>query len=90
MREKSVDIRTDELGFGIDSKIEGLLSSGAKDFSGFMDRNHSNGEGSFEAPQHADKRRLDRQAWPINFFHEVSNNLSIRVGKKEMISSLPQ
>jgi hypothetical protein len=64
--------------------------SGTKDFSGLIGRDHGDSEGSCEAPQHPDKRLLDKQAALINFFHEVSNNFSIGVRKIEVITSISQ
>jgi hypothetical protein len=55
-----------------------------------MRRDHGDSEGSFEVLQHPDKRLLDQQAWPINFFHEVNHNLTIGVRKKEVTTSIPQ
>src|SRR4030095_5311269 len=55
-----------------------------------MRRDHGDSEGSFEVLQHPDKRLLDQQVWPINFFHEVNHNLTIGVRKKEVTTSIPQ
>jgi hypothetical protein len=90
MRQQRVDIRNYKLRFGTDPKNQGALLSGTKDFSGLIGRDHGDGEGSCEAPQHPDKRLLDKQAGPVNFFHEVNNNFSIGVRKKEVIASILQ
>jgi hypothetical protein len=87
MRQQRVDIRTYKLRFGIDPKNQRALLSGTKDFSGLIGRDHGDSEGSCEAPQHPDKRLLDKQVALINFLHEVDHNFSIGVRKKEVISS---
>ena len=88
--KKRVAIGTYKPRFRTDSKNQGSLLAGAKNFSGLMGRDHGDGESSFEVPQHPDKRLLDKRAALINFFHEVNNNFSIGVRKKEVMASIPQ
>jgi len=90
MKQQRVDIRTYKVRFGTDPNNQGALLSGTKDFSGLIGRDHDDSEGSCKAPQHPDKRLLDKQIALINFFHEVNNNFSIGVRKKEVIASILQ